>query len=143
MDESMKRAHVGAAESYLPDDPVAVWRRGVREREALHAEARAKRAAVDQAQADNSRQWQEWVRAEIRIERDALCYGVGERLTELIEGAREQLKERDKRIDALELQLVRLQADHAKLELRVIKGEVQVIEPVSSVSPAIPRRAVN
>jgi hypothetical protein len=92
------------------------WREGVRAQEREFAEARAKREREEADEASNSDAWATWVSDQIAA---ASLHCARELATAL----KDELDVRDQTIGKLHTQVCRLEAEVAKLVVRVIKAE--------------------
>jgi hypothetical protein len=108
------------------EDPVAKYRREAEEQEARFAAARAKRKTAEDAERDGAtrREWQSWIEAQLHEAMKATGIAIAEAVRERFDEVDDALAKRDQRIEKLELELVRAQADIAKLNARVVQGEV-------------------
>jgi hypothetical protein len=129
--ENVERlAHVSARQPAAGDsnespDPIAKWRKGVEAQEREFASARAKRQADADAGRDAAVAWQNWVGREIADAVKGIGKGLGEVLSDKLVQISRAFDERDERISKLECELLRLQVELAKLDVRFIQSQVE------------------
>jgi hypothetical protein len=93
------------------------WRADVRKQEAEFAMARAQRQRAEDDERNNTSEWEKWVDARVEI---AVLHAT----KVLAEAMRDEIDQRDKNLSAMSAHIHRLEATIAKLEVRVIKGEI-------------------
>jgi hypothetical protein len=129
------------------EDPLARYKREAEEQEARFAAARAQRKAEEAAERDGAarREWQRWIGEQLHEAMKATGIAIAEVVRERFDEVDDALAKRDQKIERLEVELLKAQAEIAKLNARVVQGEVdRDRERRSSLDlSALPSRQIN